>query len=97
MALIKTIEQDSGIVLKYHRIVSIHKITNNCTILEIASYTSKEKRLQEVRQLENKEMVTVYIEGSFINVDYDEASTIKDWYEYLKTTDKYSGAEDDIV
>jgi hypothetical protein len=28
-------------------------------------------------------------------VNYDEDTTIKDWYAYLKTTEKYSGAEDD--
>jgi hypothetical protein len=95
MALLKTIEMDSGIVLRYHRIVSIHKITNVSTIIETASYTSKEKREQELKQLANKEMVSLYIEGDFMSVDYDEASTIKDWYEYLKTTEKYSDAEDD--
>ena len=30
-----------------------------------------------------------------MSVGYDVNSTIKDWYAYLKTTDKYAGAEDD--
>ena len=95
MALLKSIELESGIILNYHRIVTITKVTNHATILEIASYTSKEKREQEVQQLSNNEGVTVYIGTTFMSVDYDENSTIKDWYAYLKTTDKYAGAEDD--
>ena len=95
MALLKTIELDSGIVLNYHRIVTISKITNHSTILEIAGYTSEAKRDQEIRQKENKETITVYIDTTLMSVDYDENTTIKDWYNYLKTTEKYSGAEDD--
>lgn len=95
MALLKTIELDSGILLNYHRIVAITKVTNHATILEIAGYTSKEKREHEIQQLANNEEITAYIDTTFMSVVYDEASTIKDWYAYLKTTDKYSGAEDD--
>ena len=95
MALLKSIELDSGIVLNYHRIVTITKITNHSTVLEIAGYTSKEKREQEIRQFNDGEEITVYIDTSFVSVDYDENTTIKDWYAYLKTIDKYSGAEDD--
>lgn len=94
MALLKPIELDSGIVLNYHRIVTITKVTNHSTILEIAGYTSKDKREQEVQQFKNGEEITAYIDTTFMSVDYDEKTTIKDWYDYLKTTDKYSGAED---
>lgn len=95
MALIKEIELDNGIIINYHRIVAISKITNHNTILEIAGYTSKAKREQEVEQLKNHEEVSAYIDTTFISVDYDEKTTIKDWYEYLKTTDRYAGATDD--
>lgn len=95
MALLKTIELDNGIILNYHRIVAITKITNHSIVLEIAGYTNKAKRLQEIQQFENGEEINVYIDTTFMNVPYDEKSTIKDWYAYLKTTDKYSGAEDD--
>lgn len=94
MALLKTIELDSGIVLNYHRIVAITKVTNHSIILEIAGYTSKAKREQEAQQLANNEEITVYRDTSFISVDYDEDTTIKDWYDYLKTTDKYLNSED---
>lgn len=94
MALLKTIELDSGIVLNYHRIVTITKVTNHSVILEIAGYTSQAKREQEVQQLSNNQEVTVYRDTTFMSVDYDEKSTIVDWYDYLKTTDKYGGATD---
>ena len=95
MALLKEIELDSGIVLNYHRIVSINKITNHSIILEIGSYTSKEKRKQEIEQQKAGKEITPYIATNYISVPYDEDSTIKDWYSYLKTTDKYAGAKDD--
>ena len=94
MALLKTIESDSGITLNYHRIVAITKVTNHSIILEIAGYTSKEKRDKEAQQIANKEEITVYIDTTFMTVDYDEDTTIKDWYDYLKTTEKYLNAED---
>ena len=94
MALSKTIELDSGVILNYHRIVTITKITNHSTVLEIAGYTSKAKREQEVEQFKNGDEITVYIDTNFMSVNYDEESTIKDWYDYLKTTDKYLNAED---
>lgn len=94
MALLKTIELDSGIILNYHRIVTITKVTNHSTVIEIAGYTSKEKREQEVQQLANGEDISAYIDTIFISVHYDEGMTIKDWYDYLKTTDRYLDAED---
>lgn len=95
MALLKTIELDSGIVLNYHRIVTITKVTNHGTIIEVAGYTSKEKRKQEIQQLANGDEITVYIDTVFIGTNYDENNTIKDLYAYLKTTERYAGAEDD--
>jgi hypothetical protein len=95
MALLKRIELDSGVVLNYHRIVSITKVTNHATVIEIAGYTSKEKRNLEIKQIADGVMVTAYIDTDFMSVDYDEDTTIKDWYAYLKTTEKYNGAEDD--
>lgn len=94
MALLKQIELDSGIILNYHRIVSITKVTNHSTILEVAGYTSQTKREQEIKQTDNDEEVTVYIDTNFMSADYDEDNTIKDWYGYLKTTEKYLDAED---
>ena len=47
MALDKTIVLNNGITVNYHRIVSINNITNNQSIIEVASYTSSEKRQEE--------------------------------------------------
>lgn len=47
MGLRKEIELDNGIVLNYHRIVSIQKITNQSNLIEIASYISESQRLKE--------------------------------------------------
>ena len=94
MALLKSIELNNGVVVNYHRIVSICSITNHSIRLEIASYTSQEKRLQEQYEIENGNSVTVYMETKYISVPYDEASTIKDWYAYLKTIEPFVGAED---
>lgn len=55
MALKKEIELDNGVVLNYHRIVSLNKITNLSNDIEVNSYISesqreKEKRYQELQK-----------------------------------------------
>lgn len=54
MALQKEIELDNGIVLNYHRITSLSKITNVLNNIEVNSYISesqrkKEKQYQEIQ------------------------------------------------
>lgn len=97
MALKKQIELENGILVNYHRIVSINKITNENVIIEVASYTSEEKRQEEIEyynsQDENKNM-NVYIYTTYENITYDESKTIQDYYDYLKTTDKFKNAID---
>ena len=44
MGLLKEIENENGIKLKYHRIIDIYNITNVSTTIDIASYTSQNKR-----------------------------------------------------
>lgn len=64
MALKKEIELDNGVIVNYHRIVSLNKITNVGNIIEIASYVSKKKRDEEALYQEvqkknrNKEELT---------------------------------------
>ena len=94
MALKKQIELDNGITVNYHRIVSINKITNNSNIIEVASYTSKEKRQKEIEAIQNGSEMNVFIETTYLNKEYNETDTIKDLYDYLKTTDKFKDAED---
>lgn len=97
MALKKEIELENGIIVNYHRIVSLNKITNNSNIIEIASYTSKEKRQEELEYYsltkEDKSM-NVFIDTTYINKEYDENETIEEVYEYLKTLDKFKESED---
>lgn len=94
MALIKEIELDSGVVTRYHRIVSINKITNNCNIVEVASYTNESKRKEEIEKISKGEEMNIFIQTNYINKEYNEDETIKECYEYLKTTDMFKGATD---
>lgn len=94
MALKKEIELENGIVLKYHRIVSINKITNQNTIIEIASYTSEEKRAIEKEALINGSEFDVYINTIYLDKEYNELDTIESLYEYLKETEMFKDAED---
>lgn len=94
MALEKQIELDNGIIVNYHRIVSINKVTNNTTIIEVGSYINAEKRAEEATAIQNGQSMNVFVETSYINKKYNEDETIKDFYEYLKTIDKFKDAED---
>lgn len=98
MALIKEIELDSGVIVNYHRIVSVNNITNQNSIIEVASYTSKSKREEEKQHQIDKDYdgMNVFIETDYINVSYDEDLNVSSAYQYLKTTEKYAGAEDDL-
>ena len=97
MALKKEIELENGITTNYHRIVSINKITNNCNIIEVASYTSEKQRKKEKKYYnstdENKSM-NIFIETSFIQKEYSENETIEECYEYLKNSEQFKDAED---
>ena len=92
MALFKKIELENGVIVNYHRIFSINKITNKSIIIEVASYTSKEKRLEEIGK--EGESMNIFIETTYLNKDYNEIDTIEDLYGYLKNTEKFKNAED---
>ncbi len=94
MALKKSIQLDNGIIVTYHRIVTINKITNDTTVIEVASYINEEEREKEKHALEKNEPMNVFIYTEYINKAYNEKETIEDIYEYLKTLEKYQGAED---
>ena len=97
MALSKEIELKNGVIVKYHRIVSINKVTNQTNIIEVASYTNKEKRQEEkdyyASEEENKSM-NVFIETNYIEKEYNEKDTIQDCYDYLKTIEPFKDAID---
>ena len=47
MALQKQIELESGVILNYHRITSLNKITNIVNTIEVSSYTNEVQRNKE--------------------------------------------------
>lgn len=95
MALIKEIELENGVKVNYHRIVSVNNITNHVSIIEVASYTSKEKREQEKEAFEKGEFIDVFKETKFIEKEYEEDLNVVSAYEYLKTLPEFSGCTDD--
>lgn len=96
MAIIKNITLDSGVVVNYHRIVSVNNITNHATIIEVASYTSKAKRQEEKNALVNKEEMNVFIDTKYLEIPYDKDLNVNSAYGYLKTTETYSNGTDDL-
>ena len=92
MALIKKIELDNGVTTNYHRIVSINNITNVSTIIEVASYTSKDKRDEELDAIQNGKPMNVFIDTKYINIDYNKDLNVNNAYDYLKTTDEFKDA-----
>ena len=94
MALSKAITLDDGITVNYHRVVSVNNITNHASIIEVASYTSEEKRQEEKTALENNEPMNVFILTEYLNKEYTQKLDVDAAYAYLKTLDKFSGAED---
>lgn len=99
MALKKEIELKNGVIVNYHRIVSINKITNSSNIIEVASYTNKEKRLEEkefYKSTEENKQMDIFIDTTYIEKEYNADETIEEIYNYLKNTEKFKGAEDII-
>lgn len=96
MALQKEIKLDNGIVLNYHRIVSINKITNNSTIIEVASYINETERQKEIDYYNSTEVneMNVFIETNYIEKEYNETDTIEELYNYLKTLEMFKDAID---
>ncbi len=89
MALDKTIVLNNGITVNYHRIVSINNITNNQSIIEVASYTSSEKRQEEKEAIKNNSSMNVFIDTRFISEKYTPDLDIVSAYAYLKTLDDF--------
>lgn len=96
MALLKNITANNGIITKYHRISTITTIINDCHIIEVASYTSEEKRNEEKQALENKAPMDVYIDTHRFKMPYSESITIDAAYDYIKNLDVFERAKSDI-
>ena len=63
-------------------------------LIEIASYTSQEKREEEINALQNKTGCDVFINTTLINTYYDQSMTVDTAYEWLKTQPIFEDAED---
>lgn len=96
MALIKEITLENGVTVNYHRVVSVNNITNHASIIEVASYTSAEKRQEEKTALQNRDSMNVFISTEYLNKDYTPTLNVDTAYAYLKTLDKFTGATDDL-
>ena len=100
MGLKKEMKLANGIVLNYHRITTINKITNWTTIIEVSSYIDEAEREKELEAIEQSQEtgeafpMNVFINTTYLEKEYNETDTIKDLYEYLKTTDKFKNAID---
>lgn len=94
MALQKEIELENGITVNYHRIVSVNNITNHSTIIEIASYTSADKREEEKENLSNNEPMNIYIDTQYLSVEYNKNLNVDTAYDYLKSIVMFYGALD---
>lgn len=95
MALIKEITLENGIPVRYHRVVRINNITNRETIIEVASYTSKEKRNDEKKALEENKPMDVYIFTNYLYMPYRQTMDVIEAYEYIKSLEDFKDAKDD--
>lgn len=93
MALKKTIILNNGIPLNYHRISEINNIVNKNTVLTIYSYVNKKQRERE-KNNDYKYPDEIFKITDYAVLPYNDKLTIQEAYEYLKTTEKYEGAED---
>lgn len=96
MALQKEISQENGIILNYHRISSVNKITNKNTVIEVLSYLSRKEREKEVLALKNNTEMNILIEAKYFEMQYNEDTTIEEAYAYLKTLKEFEYAVDVI-
>lgn len=96
MAIIKEIELNNGVVVNYHRVVSVNNITNQSSIIEVAGYTNKSKREEEKQKISRGEGMNIFIHTKYLNVPYDANLNVSSAYEYIKTLNDYSNSTDDI-
>lgn len=96
MALKKDITLNNGIVLNYHRIVSVNAITNQATKIEVASYVNEEQRNKEKNWYETGglEDMNVFIVTNVYTTGYNNGLNVDNAYEYIKELDQFVGSED---
>lgn len=95
MALKKDIELSNGIILTYHRIVSVNNITNQTSIIEVASYINEAQRNKEKEFFENNKQgdINVFINTNYYSREYDKNLNVDNGYKYLKTLNDFIESE----
>lgn len=96
MAILKNITLENGVLVNYHRVVSVNNITNHTSIIEVASYTNKLKRKDEKTKLENRDQMNIFINTEYLSKPHNADLNVVTAYEYLKTFDKFSGSGESI-
>lgn len=96
MALQKDKKLNNGVVVNYHRVVSVNNITNKKSIIEVASYINEEERNKEKEWYENNSQtnMNVFIYATYYSEEYDKELNVDSAYEYLKTLDEFAGSID---
>jgi len=96
MALKKEIISDNGITLNYHRVVSVNNITNQTSIIEVASYINEDQRNKEKEWYETQPEtgMNVFINTKYYSKEYDKNINVDNAYDYLKTLDEFKDSED---
>ena len=100
MALKKEIILENGIILNYHRVVSVNNITNQQSVIEVASYINEAQRekekewYEEPADWEQRGDMNVLIETKFYTTEYNKELNVDNAYEYLKTLPEFENAED---
>lgn len=89
MALYKSIRQSDGVTTNYHRILFLTQTVNRQNSIAILSYVDEEARREELSG-----EYDVYKRIITYETNYDETMTVESAYEYLKTLDRFNGAED---
>mgnify|MGYP001625278471 CR=1 FL=1 len=80
--------------------IEISSYTNENQRLKEKAYQDLQKRqangeeLTEEEQLQLNQGIDVFINTEYINLPYDEAMTIENAYDFLKSLDKYAEAID---
>lgn len=103
MAIRKTIIEDNGVSLNYHRIAMIKIDTNQQITILVESYIDEKGRDYEKQYAEGKiknDPVFPYTNSKYFHLSYDEeldmlkGTIIQNAYKWLKTLPEFTNSED---
>lgn len=89
MAIIKDVILPNGVTTSYHRVARIDALVNEQVTVEVQSYTSREKREEEIQWLADArdgrepEPTNVYIHTTFYELPYKPGMSVDDAYVWL--------------